>query len=291
MNSASNSACRKNSWLAGLAGGVLVAAMFFLVAQHSFIASLLIGAVVAVLLGFFFVWAFCTAAAEPVIPSVEAAPAREAVAPPSLTPAPEVAVAPEPVELPRAAEPEPASAPEPVTASEPVAAHITVASAAPSVVAFAALARAPEKPADAKPKEAPAKPKAPVKAKEPPVEAPKAAPKPRTGSALDAALAKSREPVAKAGPELLTAPRGGKPDDLKLIKGVGPKLEKLLNEVGVWHFDQIASWKAKDIAIVDEKLDGFKGRISRDGWVKQAKVFAKGGTTENSKRVARGGAN
>lgn len=273
MNGSSQSACRKNCWLAGLAGGVLVAAMLFLVAKHAFLASVLFGAVMAVLLAFFFLWAFCTASAEPVIPSAEARPAREEAAPapppiaPPSPPAPDVAVAPEPGAAPVSAV---APAPE--------------ASAVAAAVAFAAPERAPEK-------SAAVKPKAPAKPKEPAAEAPKAAPKPRTGSALDAALAKSREPVAKAGPELLTAPRGGKPDDLKLIKGVGPKLEKLLNEVGVWHFDQVASWKAKDIAIVDEKLDGFKGRVSRDAWVKQAKVLAKGGTAEVSKRAAKGGAN
>jgi NADH-quinone oxidoreductase subunit E len=270
MDSASQSACRKNCWLAGLAGGVLVAAMLLFVAKQAFLASVLFGAVIAVLLAFFFLWAFCTASAEPVIPSAEARPAREEAAPAPPPVAPPSPPAPEPAVPARAAAPEPVAAPE--------------ASAAPAAVAFAAPERAPEKPAAVKPK-------APAKAKKPAAEAPKAAPKPRTGSALDAALAKSREPVAKAGPELLTAPRGGKPDDLKLIKGVGPKLEKLMNEVGVWHFDQIASWKAKDIAIVDAKMDGFKGRISRDEWVKQAKVLARGGSTEFSERAARRGGN
>ncbi|SPH17330.1 50S ribosomal protein L21 [Defluviimonas aquaemixtae] len=94
---------------------------------------------------------------------------------------------------------------------------------------------------------------------------------------LGAALAKSKTTGGNGAPEMLSAPRSGKADDLKRIKGIGPKLEKLLNEIGVWHFDQIASWKAKDIAFVDEKLEGFKGRVTRDGWVKQAKQLAQGG--------------
>jgi NADH-quinone oxidoreductase subunit E len=67
----------------------------------------------------------------------------------------------------------------------------------------------------------------------------------------------------------------GKADDLKLISGVGPKLEKTLNGLGFWHFSQIANWTKTDVAIVDNELK-FKGRIERDDWIKQAKVLAKG---------------
>jgi NADH-quinone oxidoreductase subunit E len=83
------------------------------------------------------------------------------------------------------------------------------------------------------------------------------------------------------GPELLKKPRG-KADDLKLIWGVGPAFEKLLNKTGVWHFDQVASWSAADIKHVDALLKGFQGRIARDEWVKQAKKLAKGWRPENS---------
>ncbi len=76
-------------------------------------------------------------------------------------------------------------------------------------------------------------------------------------------------------PELLKKPHG-KADDFKLIWGVGPALEKLLNRIGIWHFDQIANWSAKELAWVDEKLEGFKGRAKRDEWVKQSKKLAKG---------------
>jgi NADH-quinone oxidoreductase subunit E len=76
-------------------------------------------------------------------------------------------------------------------------------------------------------------------------------------------------------PELLKKPHG-KADDLKLIWGVGPALEKLLNKIGIWHFDQIANWSAKELTWVDEKLEGFKGRAKRDEWVKQSKKLAKG---------------
>ena len=84
--------------------------------------------------------------------------------------------------------------------------------------------------------------------------------------------------MKKTGPERLAKPTG-KADDLKLISGVGPKLEQTLNKLGFWHFAQIGTWTKKDIAIVDDELS-FKGRIERDDWVKQAKALAKGGEAE-----------
>ncbi len=79
----------------------------------------------------------------------------------------------------------------------------------------------------------------------------------------------------EAKPELLKEARGGKADDLKKIKGVGPKLEKELNAAGVFHFDQIASWTKEEIYWADNHLVSFKGRVSRDSWVDQAKELAK----------------
>lgn len=66
----------------------------------------------------------------------------------------------------------------------------------------------------------------------------------------------------------------GTPDDLKRIKGVGPQLEGLLNEMGFWHFWQIADWGKSEVAWVDSRLK-FKGRIERDSWVAQARELAK----------------
>ena len=75
-------------------------------------------------------------------------------------------------------------------------------------------------------------------------------------------------------PELLTAPRDAGADDLKRIKGIGPKLEVVCNRLGVYHFEQIAAWTDREVAWVDHHLEGFKGRIVRDGWVAQARVLA-----------------
>ncbi|MDX1716008.1 MAG: NADH-quinone oxidoreductase subunit NuoE [Anderseniella sp.] len=93
-----------------------------------------------------------------------------------------------------------------------------------------------------------------------------------------AAATKAASKTKPAGPERLKKP-AGKADDLKLISGVGPKLEGTLNKLGFWHFSQIAKWTKKDIAVVDDELS-FKGRIERDDWVKQAKALAKGGEAE-----------
>ena len=81
-----------------------------------------------------------------------------------------------------------------------------------------------------------------------------------------------------AGPVLLKKPDFGAKDDLKLISGVGPKLERLLNRNGVFYFWQVSDWKAADIKTMDARLDTFKGRITRDNWVRQAKALAKRST-------------
>lgn len=71
-------------------------------------------------------------------------------------------------------------------------------------------------------------------------------------------------------PRILSAALYGKKDDLQQISGVGPKLERVLNNNGVYYFWQVAEWSTKDINVIDERLDTFKGRIARDKWVNQA---------------------
>lgn len=73
---------------------------------------------------------------------------------------------------------------------------------------------------------------------------------------------------------LLSAPLNGQPDDLKKIKGIGPRLELVLHENGVYHFHQIAAWNARSIAVMNERLS-FKGRIEREKWVSQAQALAR----------------
>jgi predicted flap endonuclease-1-like 5' DNA nuclease len=122
---------------------------------------------------------------------------------------------------------------------------------------------------------------------------------PRADLQAASGTAPAAKPAAKKGlvvhdtpgtkPATLDAPEGGTADDLKMIKGVGPKLEKMLNGMGFWHFRQVAAWTDQEVAWVDQNLDGFKGRVTRDEWVPQAKVLAEGGTTEFSTRAGKGG--
>jgi predicted flap endonuclease-1-like 5' DNA nuclease len=74
---------------------------------------------------------------------------------------------------------------------------------------------------------------------------------------------------------LLRRPAFGKPDDLKLIKGVATVLEKMLHRIGVYYFWQIANWGSTDVAHADAQLTAFRGRITRDGWVKQAAALSR----------------
>lgn len=114
--------------------------------------------------------------------------------------------------------------------------------------------------------------------------APAPAPAPTAAPVAEAAPAASDDGT----PEFLSAAREGGPDDLKQIKGVGPKLEKTLHGMGIYHFDQIAAWGPKEQAWMDDNLEGFKGRATRDDWVAQAKTLAAGGETAFSKKVDKG---
>ena len=75
----------------------------------------------------------------------------------------------------------------------------------------------------------------------------------------------------------LPGPRGGKGDDLKEIEGVGPGLEKLCHDLGIFHFDQIAAWGAAEVSWMDANLKGFKGRVTRDKWVAQCRIIGSEG--------------
>ena len=93
--------------------------------------------------------------------------------------------------------------------------------------------------------------------------------------------AKEEQPAEPAAPraptgtlKFMDAPDGDK-DDLKKISGVGPVLEETLNDLGIYHFRQIAAFTAEDIEAVEAETN-FPGRIGRDEWIKQAAELAKG---------------
>ncbi len=122
---------------------------------------------------------------------------------------------------------------------------------------------------------------APTKAKS----APKAKAKAKTAAPQKVAdkkkAAAASAPQTLAGgfarPKAMKAPKT--PDDLKLISGVGPKLEGVLNGLGIYKFKQIAAWSKGEIDWVDDHLK-FKGRIERDDWIKQADALDRGGEAE-----------
>ena len=76
--------------------------------------------------------------------------------------------------------------------------------------------------------------------------------------------------------------KGRKKDNLQMISGVGPKLEKTLNKLGIYYYKQIAGFNNTNVEWVDDYLS-FKGRIKRENWISQAKTLAKGGETKFSK--------
>ena len=95
-----------------------------------------------------------------------------------------------------------------------------------------------------------------------------------SGAANDTVkVAAAPEPALDDKPALFDAPQG-EADDLTVLKGIGPKLSAVLNDLGVWHYSQIASWTPEHIAWLDEKL-AFKGRIYREAWVEQAQSLLK----------------
>ena len=70
-------------------------------------------------------------------------------------------------------------------------------------------------------------------------------------------------------PDLVTEAREGRADDLKLISGIGPKLEQKLNSIGIWHYEQIAAWSQGNVDWVNAAIS-FRGRIEREKWIPQA---------------------
>ncbi len=118
---------------------------------------------------------------------------------------------------------------------------------------------------------------APSEAKTPPPAVP--APEPIATPAPAPAPAPVPAPAAKQTP----APSAAA-DDLRKIKGVGPKLVAILAEQGITSFAQIAAWNDADVERIDAGLGRFAGRITRDQWVEQAKLLSSGEDTAFSEK-------
>ncbi len=78
------------------------------------------------------------------------------------------------------------------------------------------------------------------------------------------------------------------PDDLKLIVGIGPVLERMLHQLGISTYKQIAQWSERDVDTFDAKLPEFPGRIRRDTWVVQAHALHQSKFGETLPRRERG---
>lgn len=76
--------------------------------------------------------------------------------------------------------------------------------------------------------------------------------------------------IAHSNSNRIKSPVFGAPDDLKIIRGIGDKLEEILYKHGVFYYWQISAWEQSDISEIDALLEAFSGRIERDDWVAQA---------------------
>ncbi len=169
--------------------------------------------------------------------------------------------------------------------SAPITGQTTLLEVPPRVLGKHGAAKSPAIAQKTVTKKAPVKKSTaskPATTKKPTVKTTKAVAKPAAKSVTKSSATKSSATMspaiktpAKIAKGALFAKPAGKADDLKMINGVGPVLEKKLNAFGVTQFVQVAKFVKKDITALDDALS-FKGRIDRDQWVKQAKALAKG---------------
>ena len=250
--------CAIGCWVVAILGGVLAAILLGLLGGWTFVQAVFAAGVVAGAAGLVLSWLMC----HPLPP----------IGTTAVAPKPEAAAETETVINPQEAPAKVAAAPAKAVEDDKIDIKPSASLAGESELA----ARKGDWKYEGADPAAEEKPKA------------KATPKPKAKPAAKADRAPA-EPGAGTKPATLDAARDGGPDNLKQIKGVGPKLEALLHSMGFYHFDQIASWGAEETAWVDQNLEGFKGRVTRDEWVSQAKTLAEGGTTEFSSKVKKGG--
>ena len=104
------------------------------------------------------------------------------------------------------------------------------------------------------------------------------------------AVAPSAGALATMAPKPAASPAvvpSGKADDLTLIRAVDRATADKLVRLGVTRFEQIARWRADDVARANGAL-GLYGRVERENWIEQARILASGGATEFSRRVDKG---
>jgi len=120
-----------------------------------------------------------------------------------------------------------------------------------------------------------------------PAEAPRPAARPPVVEPIRPDAAQAPQVARPSKPIGIDAPFNDKADNLKLIKGIGAKNEKICNDLGVFHFVQIADWSSDEAAWVGHHM-AFPGRVEREHWIPQAKLLASGGDTDHSTGVKAG---
>ncbi len=260
--------CARGCMWLGAGVGLAIALMLWLIGSWGFILSVVIGVILGVVASYVFSRMFCSTVSSTDQAELPSRPENRAVTEPEKAPAstaqtPDVAM-----EAPAAPEAQ-ASAPVGGAATEATA-GTSAASAATAKSAFSGMKPSKE----LKGQQELSTRKGSYKYVAPPVEkaAPKKAPPP---AAPTGALITEGKPVT------MTAARAGGADDLKLISGIGPKLEETLNSMGIYHFDQIAAWTPQEVVWVDSRMR-IKGRIQRDNWIEQAKTLSAGGESLTS---------
>ncbi len=285
----SGMSCQVGSWALAAGVGLLVLVLLLVIGDWAVMAAIFMAGLAFLVLGGVFSWLFCRDLPAPRGPgNIDTSKARDTSAPAPKTAAPAAPA----TSSPTAAEsPAPSSTVEVVPPSESAPSS---ADALPDVRTASASADA-EAGAQVKPstrlagEEDLASRKGEWKYDGESGTSAAAAPTSAAMATPDGDKSGATEGGAEGSkPETLSAAREGGPDNLKEIKGVGPKLEQLLHSMGFYHFDQIANWTPDEVAWVDDNLQGFKGRVTRDNWVAQAKTLADGGDTEFSKRVGKG---
>ena len=290
--------CARNCWIAAGVIGLLVLVFASFIGETSVVGGLFLGLITAVLLGLFLVWALCRGSGSVAdgrgdvmdrSATSQAAPVTTAMPLHSAAPAATTSAAP--------AAPAPAASPAPAPALAPEPAPAPVAVAAPAAQPAADPRRDSAKAEhDKRKRTAKAEKKALEAASKDAAKKKGKAKQHSTLSLAETAVevsgkkskAKADPGEKKAKPAKAAKATPAKPDDLKQIKGVGPKLEKLLHDNGVTQFAQVAAWSDAEIDRFADLIGSMGGRIRSDDWTQQAKTLAAGGTTEFASRVKKG---
>ena len=113
--------------------------------------------------------------------------------------------------------------------------------------------------------------------------------KPAESKAVEGVATTTAQPELHRGskPQGIAAPAEGEADDLKLIRGVGPRNEKACHALGIYQFRQVEDWMPDEAIWVGHHI-AFPGRIEREHWIAQARLLASGGETEHSRAVKSG---